>query len=161
MTIRATSEIVAVAWLLGVGGITADADHVGVTLPGRNEATDTWPWQDTGFVQMVAIVGGTPGVHVPSRQAVVQIDTWAVAADSGLPPWGMARELAELIIADTYDTAGNSGWGNRDVSSLMPDGYGGAYVQAAWPLTEPRKVPNDPGAFARYTMDLSLVWVQL
>lgn len=160
MTIHATSEIVAVAWLLGVGGITADANHVGVTIPERDPTTG-WAWEDTGFIQMVGVVGGSPGAHVPQRQAVVQIDTWAVNADSGLPPWGKARELAELIIADTYNTAANGDFGNRDVSALMPSGYHGAYVQSVWPLTEPRKVPNDPGAFARYTFELSLVWVEL
>lgn len=161
MTVHATSEIVAVAWLLGVTGITANASHVGVTVPERDPSTGLWPWEDTGFIQMVAIVGGQPGTHVPHREAVVQVDTWAVNADSGLPPWGKARELAELIIADTYNTAANGDWGNRDVSALMPAGYRGAYVQAARVVSEPRKVPNDPGAFARYTMDLALAWVEL
>lgn len=155
MTIRASSEVVAVAWLLGVAGITADANHVGVTLPGRDPTSGTWPWADTGFVQMVAVVGGTPGMYVEERNPVVQLDLWAVNADSGLPAWGKARALAELVIADTYPA------GNRDVSLKMPAGYAGAYVQSAYPTTEPRRVPGDAGSFARLTLDVSLAWVQI
>lgn len=154
MTNRATSEIVAVAWLLGVTGLTADADHVGTMLPARDPVLG-WKWADSGFVQMVAVTGGTPGLHVQQREPVIQIDFWAVNADSGRPPWGKARELAELVIADTYPA------GNRNVSALMPDDYQGAYVQSAYPVTEPRRVPGDGGSFARLTMDLTLVWVGL
>jgi len=161
VTNHASSEVVAVAWLLGVPGITADANHVGVTLPGRDPATGTWPWADTGFVQLVTAVGGTPGMYVPERNPVVQLDFWAVNLDSGLPPWGKARQLAELVVADTYNTAGNPTAGARDVSALMPDGYAGAYVQSVYPQTEPRRVPNDSGSFARLTMDLELAWVEL
>jgi hypothetical protein len=161
MANRATSEVVAIAWLLGVSGITADADHVGVTLPGRDDVTGRLPWEDTGFVQFVAVVGGTPGMYVPERTPVIQLDFWAANLDSGFPPWGKARELAELILADTYDTSGSPGFGNRDVSTLMPDGYNGAYVQSVWPMSEPRRVPNDAGSYARLTMDVSLAWVEL
>lgn len=160
MTNRAASEVVAVAWLLGVAGLTADADHVGVTLPERDPATGLFPWADTGFVHFIAVVGGSPEMYVPKRQPVVQVDFWAVNPDSGQPPWGKARELAEVVIADTYRTAGRLG-GQRDVSALMPAGYAGAYVQAAWPVSEPRRLPNDAGSFARLTLDLSLSWVEL
>jgi hypothetical protein len=160
VTNRAASEVVAIAWLLGVPGLTADADHIGVTVPQRDPATSLYPWADTGFVQMVGVIGGTPGMYVPSRQPVVSLNLWAVNPDSGLPPWGRARELGELIVADTYRTTGREG-GGRDVSALMPAGYAGAYVQAAWVVSEPRRVPGDAGAYARLSMDMAFAWVEL
>lgn len=158
MTNRATSETVAIAWLLGVTGLTADSNHIGIVLPDRSHNTGTWAWADTGFVQFIAVIGGTPGMYVADRNPVVQVDFWAVNPDSGLPPWGKARDLAELVIADTYEA---SGFGARDVSSLMPSGYAGAAVRNAYPTTEPRKVPGDAGSFARLTLDLALTWVEL
>lgn len=151
MTNLATSEVVAIAWLKGVPGLVAE--NVGMTLP---EDVDTW--RDSGFVQFVAIVGGSPHMYVPQREPVVQVDLWAVNPDSFQPPWGKARELAERIIRDTWDTAGHPGAGSRDVSALMPADYEGAYVQSVWCPTEPRRIPGDGGSYAHLTMDVHMVW---
>lgn len=150
---RATSELVALAWLKGVAGIAPAS--VGTVLPEDNST-----WAASGYVQLVTIVGGSPDIYVPRRQAVAQVDVWAVATDTGTPAWGKARELAELIFADCYRTADGTD-GHREVSALMPSGFRGAYVQAAYPTTEPRRIPGDPGSYAHLTFDLSLTWVEL
>lgn len=155
MTWHPTSKLVAVAWLKGVPGLSAGL--VGDTLP-----EDNTTWSACGYTQVSTIAGGTPGMYVPTRAPVVQIDFWAVAPDSGLPPWNKANQLAEYVIADTYPpSAGLGNGGSRDVSNLLPVDYAGAYVQAVYPMTEPRVVPGDPGSYARLTMDLALVWVGL
>lgn len=155
MTWHATSELVALAWLRGVPGL--DPADVGDTLP-----EDNTTWSACGFTQLVAVVGGTPGMYVPERTPVVQVDFWATNPGSPLPPWGKARQLAEAVIADTYlPTAGLGTGGTRDVTALMPSGFRGAVVQSAYVVTEPRRLPGDAGAYARLTMDLALAWVEL
>lgn len=153
MSLHPTSKLVTLAWLEGVPGLSAGL--VGDTVP-----DDASTWSTSGYTQLVGIVGGSPGMYVPEREPVATVDLWAVNPDSGLPPWNKANQLAEHIIADTYDTDGN-GPGNRVVTANLPSGYAGAYVQAVYVLTEPRPVPNDQGSYARLTMDIALKWVEL
>lgn len=143
LTLRPTTDLVAVAWLKGVPGIPVDS--VATTLP-----SDSSVWAASGFVQ-VAAVGGSPNPHLPTRMPVVAVDCWACAPGSGKPPWGKANTLAELV---RDGTAGASG---RVVE--LPVGGLSARVLEAWPLTEPRRVPNDDASYARYGLDLALRWV--
>jgi hypothetical protein len=137
MALRPNTELVSVSWLRSIPGI----DNVGTTLP--KDISE-------GFVQ-VTVVGGTPDKDLPMARPVIQIDTWAGKANSNKPPWGHANSLAELIRMATFAP---------DVSRLLTMGVGGyekARVLSAYPVTEPRRIP-DEGGYARYQFDLQIHW---
>lgn len=154
MALRPSSEMVALAWLKGVPGLTAS--NVGDTVPEDNST-----WEASGFTQMHGVVGGDGGMYTPEQAPVIQVDLWANASDSGRPPWNKAHHLGALIVADTYITTLGGTGGNRDVSAHLPPGYNGAYVQSVYPVSLPRKVPADDGSYARVTFELAITWVEL
>lgn len=144
-----TTDLVAVAWLRTLAGI--DAGQVATTLP-----QSTSSWSELGFVQVTG-VGGAPNMYVPLASPVVQVDCWAVAAtSSGKPPWNKANQLAELIRAACYDLDSVA-----DTIVSLPAAYANARVLSAFLLSEPRRVYDDDGSYARYQFDLQLHWVEV
>lgn len=149
-----TSALVAVAWLgQRVPGIVAG--QVATSLPRELSA-----WADEGFVQ-VTIIPGIAEVDIPVRRAIVQVDAWGVnlAADGSAQPKpavNKATRLAELVYRATLDDVQVFG---RPVT--MPANYLAARVQAAYPMTEPSPVPDDPSGFGRVTFDLALDWARI
>jgi hypothetical protein len=148
LTLRASTELVATAWLKGLLG-----DIVATTLP-KPGADGTVSWADTGFATL-AVVGGDSDMYVPMRRPVVAVDCWAVNPGSQKPPWNKAAMLAETIQAGCYDV--------QDIPRMLvlPDGYPPARVLSAWTAYEPRRVPDDASSYARYTLGLSLAWTEL
>jgi len=144
--LRGNTDLVVQGWLAGVPGLSEAM--VASTLP-----SDVTGWAVSGFVQ-VTTVGGTPDAYVPMREPVVSVDCWAVAPNSSKPPWGKANNLAEHIAAACQDHRGC----NRVV--ILPEGYPPVRVHQAYLLTEPRRIPSDDGAYARYQMDLALHWTE-
>ncbi|WP_149264292.1 hypothetical protein [Actinomadura sp. K4S16] len=142
-----SSEIVAVAWLRTLPGIPPNG--VATTLPG-----DTSTWHDTGFVT-VHLTGGDPGLHVPQRAPVLQLDCWAANPNSQKPPWGRANALAERIV-DACRPAQQRRLMGR---IALPAPYQDARVQTANVETEPRRVYPDEARFADYMLELALYWV--
>jgi hypothetical protein len=142
--LRATTELVAVAWLKGVVG-----DIVSTTLPRDNTS-----WAASGFVT-VATTGGSAGLYVPLRSPVVSVGCWAAARDSNRPPWNKAAYLAEQIQAATYDVDGTS----RLLT--LPTNYPGARVLTAYTTYEPRRVPDDEASYAHFDFGLTLNWVEV
>ncbi len=139
-----TSDQVAVAWLKTISGI--DPTKVATSLP-----ADAATWASTGFVTAMT-VGGSPGsVHVPVSEPVVAVDCWANNANSGKPPWGKAGHLAALIYRATY-LAPQPG------SFTVLTDFHPAKLRAVYPVSEPRRIPGDESGFARYQLDLQLVY---
>lgn len=149
-----TTALVAVAWLgQRVPGLTDSM--VATKLPRELAA-----WAEAGFVQ-ATIIPGAAEVDVPIRRGVVQIDAWGInlgsdGAAQPKPAVNKATRLAELIMRATEDDVQSFG---RPVT--MPANYVGARVQAAYPMTEPSPVPDDPSGFGRVTFDLALDWARL
>lgn len=148
-----TNELVAVAWLSQrVPGL--DAAQVATTLP-----RDTEAWALGGFVQVQAIPGGVPSVDIPVRHPVFQVDCWATSSttksSSSKLPWNLANYLAEIIRDATESDDARYG-----APVTLRDGYLGARVQAAYLVSEPQRVLNDPSGFARFTLDLAIDWVR-
>lgn len=139
------AEQVAVRWLQGVSGITSGM--VATTLP-RDNST----WAASGFVRVDGIVGGEIDAETGYRSAVASLTLWAVTPTSGRPPWWKAARLGGLIIADCAPPVR----GHRLLT--IGTGYRNARVVGAVPLSDPRRVPSDPGAYAKYQMDVSLSW---
>lgn len=121
-------------------------------------------WADAGFVQ-VTIVPGSAEVDVPIRHALAQIDCWGVTmrADGSAtakPAVMKATRLAELIVRATEDDVQRAAGGfGRPVD--MPANYLAARVQAAYPLTEPSEIPDDPSGYGRVSFDLALDWARV
>lgn len=132
-------EQVAVAWLR----TTLATTGVATTLPDDT----TWPANE--FVQ-VTVTGGSPSVDVPRYSPVVSVDCWAVRPASRRPPWGQAAQLAERVRMATYTSGG--------VALAMPDGYRPARVMSVEVVAEPRRVPSDPSAYARWQVQIQVHW---
>lgn len=137
------TELVATTYLRNITQTMEPAPGVGTTLP-----EDTTSWAD-GFVQIV-VVGGSPDVYVPVRQPLIQVDVW-VPTKGTKPRWSFANSIAEYILGFLYDT--------ENTQMLLSLGnYKDALVQVAYPVSEPRRVSNDPAGYARYTFDVALTW---
>lgn len=143
---------VAGTWLRTVPGIPDN--KINTVLPAAEL------WQDTGFVQIGGVVGGTPHLDAAIRQPVIQVDTWAVRLGSTKPPWDKASTLMEYIMASCV--------GPVPSSVMVPLAIGAHHVRvmSVYPLAEPHKPPQgldtgDAASFARYTVDLQFMWVQL
>ena len=143
VTLRANTELVAIAWLGGVQGFTSAM--VAATLP-----SDNTTWAASGFVT-VRTSGGSPGLYVPLRSPVCTVDCWAVKPGSSKPPWFQANYLAELI--DAGCRASNA---QRPVT--LPSGYPAARVLTAYLVQEPRRAYGDQGDYAHYVLDMVLNW---
>jgi hypothetical protein len=149
--LRATSELVAEAWIKSIPGFLAG---VATTLP-----QDTSTWLEHGFVT-VEVVGGSAHPYGALRRPVLQIDTWATQSSTpnrttSRPPWNKASQLAEWIVAET--------WQEARICRLLtlPGQYPHARVLIATALIEPRKVHGEQVGVARFTVDLWLQWAEL
>jgi hypothetical protein len=98
------------------------------------------------------VVGGTPNLDIPERAPVIEVNCYAVKVGSSKPPWNLASQLAEIVIAETY----RSDAGARLV--LPGTGYGLALVQTAAVVSEVRRVSADTGSYAHAQFDLVLRW---
>lgn len=147
VTLYPNTDLVAVEWLRGVANV--DSSSVGTSLP-----TDNSSWAASGFLE-VSTVGGTPNRDLPLAQPVVRIDAWASNASSKRPPWGKANNLIEAVRAATYDEA------TIQRALDLPQGYPTTRVLSAYLVSEPRRIEDDPSAYARYTADMQLYWVAI
>jgi hypothetical protein len=147
LTLYATTELVAVAWISGIPGLTASG--VGEQLPAAEAE-----WAAGGFVVVPVTVGGTPHSSMPVQRPVVQVETWATIPGSDKLPWLKAAQLAEQIRIGSYDRTGAFG---RPIT--LPGTYPTAWVKAATILTQPRRIWSDLGDYAGYTFDLLLHFV--
>jgi hypothetical protein len=157
-------DLVAVAWARTVLGLTDDS--VGTTLPPAIDPNTNTPkpWAATGFVTARIVAGGPSIGLAPMRRSVVQFDAYGVgvrvdaegrATVSGKPLWNRANLLAESLWRACLRYTGH---GAPDAPlSLRPE-YARATVADATAITEPRRVPGDPGRHARLTLDIALTW---
>ncbi|MEU1443114.1 hypothetical protein [Streptomyces mirabilis] len=144
LTLHATAELVAAAWLTTVVG-----DRVATTLP-----KDNGSWAASGFCT-IATVGGSPGLYVPLREPVIGVDCWANSPDSQKPPWNKAAALAEAIQAACYNHPG------IPQTVTLPAGYPAAQVKGAHTTGEARRIPDDPSSYARFNVGLAIAWVEV
>lgn len=150
-----TAALVAVAWVgQRVPGITP-------AMTSTKLPRDLTKWADAGFAQVTIVPGLTEVDSGGRRRATAQIDAWGIylAGDGSAQPKpgvGKATRIAELIIRACEDDVQAFG---RPV--VLPDDYLNARVLAAYPMTDPSPVPDDPSGFGRVTFDLALDWVRL
>lgn len=148
---RATTELVAIAWLKDLVG-----DIVATTVP-RNDTVAA-----SGFVT-VHTSGGSSNMYIPIREPVVLIDCWWAAKESVKPPFHKASALAEQIVAGCYDHE------NTPRLLPLPAGYPNARVLSAHVVQDPRRpvIPGagdssaDLGSWARITLGVQFHWIQV
>lgn len=151
------SGLVVGAWLSGISSLPA-AGMVASSLP-----RDTAKWASDGFLQYTLIPGSAPVDSGDARTAMVQLDAWAVsiASDGSVNearPKGKAFTLAELVVEAMTDDVQRERFGRP---LTIAANYAPVRVLAAWPLTEPTDVPDDPSNYARVTFDFALKWARL
>jgi hypothetical protein len=142
--LKPTTELVAVAWIKGVEGISSSA--VGTTLP----SDDTWA--DTGFVQVTA-VGGSREMNIPVARPAVRLLSWAFSGTSKKPQWGKANNALELIWQGCQAD-------NAIRTVELPGDFPAVRVIGSQFIGEPQRRPDDPGSYAVYYVDLTLHWVE-
>lgn len=151
MTFAPTTELVAVGWLKLVPGAPA---AVGTELPGP-DSSGVAPWAADGAITVLA-VGGGRHMYVALRSPIVTVDCWAApATPSRHPPFGLANQLAETVIAHTYSDGG------KEEIDVPLAGYNDARVLSAWPVSEPRRIPEEGTGYAHYSFDLALHWIEV
>lgn len=143
---RPAGEQVAIAWLKTIVG-----DIVALTLP-KPDKDGAYSWQSTGFCT-VDTVGGTPNMYVPLHEPVIGVECWAVNPNSQKPPWATASSLAQQIQAACWDHP------TVPRALIIPGGYPVVQVLSAYLTGEPRRVPDDPSSYARYSIPgLVITW---
>lgn len=142
------TDLVSVGWLKLVDGLPAG--RIATKLPKDDDA----PLRAPGFVRLMG-VGGTPGVDMPWRFPVVTAECWAAPQPGSIKlPWGVASNLAEIIMNATYERQYQQR--RIDLTSVDP-AYLPALVATVLALTEPRRI-EDPSGFARFDVDLLFHW---
>lgn len=147
--LHATTDLVAVAWLRTVPGLTADL--VATQLP-----SDETKWAANGAVVVPLRVGGTPHSTMALKRPVVQVDCWATVPGSDKIPWGIADQLCEQIRMGCLDRTTF----NRPLA-ITAGGltYPGARVLSAKMLTEPRRIWSDQADYGGYSFNLGFQFV--
>jgi hypothetical protein len=95
-------------------------------------------------------------MYVPLREPVIGVDCWANNPQSQKPPWNKAAMLAEAIVAACQD--------HRAIAQTvtLPPGYPAAQVKGAYVTGDPRRIPDDPSSYARYSIPgLAIAWVEV
>lgn len=145
---HANSELVAVGFLQAILG---QHGGMGSRMPSEDDGGKSWA--KTGFV-LLSVVGGSPNVYAAGlRRPVLDVQAKWIAPNSKQPPWFLANDLAERIVAGCY------GAYDSPVEAILPAGFERAFVQTAYPLTEPRRIGGDASNIATYQFDLQLNWV--
>lgn len=102
-----------------------------------------------GFTTLLSL-GGSPERNQIIQAPVVRMDFWAKASGSAKPQWGTAFNLAGLIPRNdqpSHVARLETGASTFPVNLL-----------AAFAITEPRKIENDPASYARVSLDLQTSW---
>jgi hypothetical protein len=139
------------AWLRSIDGIPDN--KVNTVLPAVSL------WADTGFVQIVGAVGGSPWLDAPIRQPVMEVDTFGAHVNSEKPDWGKASALMNLIVEAATDPA-------TSVDRVIPIGSRFVRLMSLWPISEVRKPlsgidQGDPASFARLMIEIEMMWALL
>lgn len=140
-----TTDEVAQAWLkLAVPGVRVDEELPTVA---EHPALRT-----VGAIRTASIDGGLDR-YVPVHLPVVTAECWvAVAGESRRRARNLAGQLGARLVAATFDTE------LMGVVVDLPGDFRSARVHTVTALTDPELVDNEPSSWARYDVDLELLW---
>ncbi|MHB1956707.1 MAG: hypothetical protein ACYCOU_23530 [Sulfobacillus sp.] len=153
------SELVTCAWIGSIPDSGFAASMIATQAPDYTK----WPVVN-GISQFITcrVVGGTPKPpgQAPLAMPVMEIKCWATRVNSDKPPWFAANNMAEIIRLGMY-SRGLGVFGRALTIQNNNVTYNPAVVLSMSLHTEPRKIYNDPGNFAVYQFDMSLVWKEV
>lgn len=153
LPLLATSELVAAAWIGSIPGLSPQM--TGEVLPPDVQPDGTpAPWLLTGFIT-VQVAGGSPDADLPVKKPVIQVDAWAAKPGSSEPPWLKASVLAETVRYACLDRVRVPRLLRIQINGVA---YPSAQVMAAYLVTEPRRLYEDPAMYARVQMDMAIQW---
>jgi hypothetical protein len=138
-----SDELVLIYWLKTLSGLPTSS--ISTSLPGDNTS-----WAASGFITVLG-VGGDSNIYVPMNNPVLSVDTWANTPNSNKPPWSKASQLAELIVWRTYAHP-------HPGLITMPSGYEDVALHSVYPVSRPRRIPDDEAGFAHFSVDLAIHW---
>lgn len=124
-------------------------------MAGQLPADET-SWQTNGFIVVPTTVGGNPESNMPVRRPVVQVECWGTVPGSDKLPWSIPGQLAEQVIAGTYD---RTTFGRLLTIQNGKVTYPYARVKSATCMGEPRRIFSDIGDYAGYQLDIRFYWV--
>lgn len=150
----ANAELVTAAYVRLIVGQYDTA--VGATLQSP-DSDGVIQWARTGFVQF-SVISDPINPNIPTRHTVMSLDVWAVnQGSSKKPPWNLAFNLAETIIAAQFDRA-VTGVGDTHAVVSLPLDYPDARVMGFEVPSGPAKRPSDPADFAHVGMECTIHW---
>ena len=143
MTYLAIDDLVVEKWLRQV------LPGVGVahTLP------DASTWDGNQFVHITG-VGGSPDPEQPIYHPVIEAACYAYKPGSKKPPWYQANQLAMTIYRHCLTHIDPD-----DAVLTLGDGYEQARILERIPQTTPRRGKSDASHYARYNIEVELIWV--
>jgi hypothetical protein len=148
----ATTTQVLQAWLRQHAGYP----NTSTTVP---ELTD---WVDSpGFwVRIAGVVGGGPGMYVPDRGPVVQVETYAAnraaagaTSASRKIPRGRAEQAMIDICNKTFEFAAG-------LDLTLPVLMKPVWIETIYPVSEVRELPDPAPDVARYSADIYVGWIE-
>lgn len=151
--LRANAELVSIAWLGGVPGLSP-------SMVAARRPSDNSTWAASGFVTVRPLGGGAVDVDNPFRHPVVTCEFWAVTPNSNRPPKARANLLGETVWAAVTPTSTAARAAIRRRVEL-PHGYPAAFVHSVHPVSELRPAYGETGGFAHYLLDLAFHWAEL
>lgn len=151
-TLPATTTQVLLAWLRQAAGYP-NAATVVPELTG-------WVPNPGYFVRVAGVVGGSPGMYVPDRGPVVQVEVYAAnAAAAGAAsasrkiPRGRAEQRMIDICNQTFQFSAG-------LSLALPAGMKPVWIESIYPVSEVRELPDPAPAVARYSADIFVGWIE-
>lgn len=145
-----SGELVAVAV---VGAIVNPTGAVAAT----KLIVDTDSWRADGMVTVRPLDVSPADIDLPRFSSYLKVSCWGAPATSGSdkPQWNLAHGLAGLIKRGLGNDVQHFGR-TVDVGGALQ--YRDAIVYSAYVMTEPRRIENDPSAYARVDFDLMVDW---
>lgn len=141
-----TTSEVGKAWLMlaTVGGVHVDDD-----LPTLAELPAL---ATVGAIRLTG-TGGSPDRYTPMRSPILTAECWVAASDTTRRrAWHLAGQLAERLVASTYDPA------LMGVVVDLPGDYRSARVHTVTALSDPDRIEDEGSGWVRVDLDLELLW---
>lgn len=152
MTNPATTTQVVLAWLRQYAGYPGSATVV--------PALVDWADDPGVFVRVAGVVGGSPGLYIPDRGPVVQIETYAAAraaagsaSASRKIPRGRAEEAMVDICNQTLTFVSGT-------NLALPGSMRPVWIETIYPVSDVRELPDSGPNMARYSADIFVGWIE-
>lgn len=151
-TQAATTTQVVLAWLRQAAGYPNSA----TVVPELSE----WVPDPGFFVRVAGVVGGSPGLDIPDRGPIVQLEAYAAnlaaagaTSSSRKIPRGRAEQRMTDICNRTFEFSAG-------LALALPGGMKPVWIETIYPVSEVRELPDPAPNVARYSADIFVGWIE-